>query len=168
MQLIWEQEAAGSNPAIPTGRRYFSNLESVPLKPLRESLVPGWASADVARRGPPPVHVGSHLLVIEPEFYSVRPGSRNSTYGQPTSCSRSPGGPACCRSRREVCGTVSLQDTDGRTSTSRRCPVACVGSMMVRAVTATWSSLRPCDTDSGTCAPAEIRQATVGYCRHVP
>ena len=28
-ELIWEQEVAGSNPAIPTGTRYFSNLLSI-------------------------------------------------------------------------------------------------------------------------------------------
>jgi len=26
MELIWEQEAAGSNPAIPTGQSHFSNV----------------------------------------------------------------------------------------------------------------------------------------------
>lgn len=28
-ELIWEQEAAGSNPAIPRGSGYFPNLESI-------------------------------------------------------------------------------------------------------------------------------------------
>ena len=33
LDLIWEQEAAGSNPAIPTGQRLVSG-----------GLVPGWGA----------------------------------------------------------------------------------------------------------------------------
>jgi hypothetical protein len=62
MELIWEQEAAGSNPAIPTGSGYSPNLESIALKVLREPFVPGWTSADVAKRCPLLVHVDSHLF----------------------------------------------------------------------------------------------------------
>jgi hypothetical protein len=80
MELIWEQEVAGSNPVIQTGSSCFPNSDSITSKRSRGPFAPGWASADVAGRGPLPVHVGSHLLAIEPEFYSVGPGSRNSRY----------------------------------------------------------------------------------------
>ena len=43
MELIWEQEAAGSNPAIPTGHRYFSTV----FAPLVVSL---WQAAHGAQR----------------------------------------------------------------------------------------------------------------------
>jgi hypothetical protein len=62
MELIWEQEAAGSNPAIPTGSSYFQNLEPIALKASQELFVPGWTSADVAKRCPLLMHVDSHLF----------------------------------------------------------------------------------------------------------
>ena len=40
---------------------------------------------------------------------------------------RSPGGPAYCRQRREVCRMVRSRTPTVRTSTSRRCSVPCVG-----------------------------------------
>ena len=73
MDLIWEQEVAGSNPAIPTGTRCFSNLSSIAEKPLWEPFRAGLASPDVALRSWVTVDVSSDRLALEFGFYSVRP-----------------------------------------------------------------------------------------------
>ena len=136
-RLLWEQEAAGSNPAIPTGSSYFPNLESIALKALWELFVPGWTSADVAKRCPLLVHVDSHLFGHRAwVLFSAARLAKQLLWAAdvlPSFRWRACG----CRSRRDIGGTVSLQDPDGRTSTSRSCRVPCVGSMMVRAATTT-------------------------------
>ena len=90
-----------SRPLNDFFRIYYQAVE-VPVA----AVAPGWASPDVAGRGLVTVHVGSHLSAIDPAFYSVRPGSRNSPQKCRTGC-RSAMMPRRWRQRR--CGIRSAR-----------------------------------------------------------